>query len=46
MPSALAEQVPVYFTYITWWGASDGVTHFRDDIYARDGAPELTLSSL
>lgn len=29
--------VAVYWVYITAWGAPDGVTQFRDDIYQRDG---------
>ncbi|MFM9154043.1 MAG: murein L,D-transpeptidase [Methylocystis sp.] len=29
--------VPVYWVYVTGWGAPDGVTQFRDDIYQRDG---------
>lgn len=34
----LSRQVPVYFTYITAWGESDGSVHFRPDIYDRDGS--------
>lgn len=29
--------VPVYWVYVTAWGAPDGITQFRDDIYQRDG---------
>ena len=29
--------VPVYWVYVTAWGAPDGVTQFRDDIYQKDG---------
>lgn len=29
--------VPVYWVYVTAWGAPDGVVQFRDDIYQRDG---------
>jgi L,D-transpeptidase YcbB len=29
--------VPVYWVYVTGWGAPDGITQFRDDIYQRDG---------
>ncbi|MFK8034973.1 MAG: murein L,D-transpeptidase [Hyphomicrobiales bacterium] len=36
----VARQVPIYFTYITAW-AMDGVVHFRDDIYNRDGVGPL-----
>ncbi len=39
----LAEPVPVYFTYITAWSTADGIVHFRDDIYRRDGVDELAL---
>ncbi len=35
--SQLADPVPVYFVYITAWSTGDGVVHFRDDIYGRDG---------
>jgi L,D-transpeptidase YcbB len=45
MPVALAQPVPVYFTYISAWSTGDGVVHFRDDIYGRDGVDELQLSS-
>lgn len=41
----LAEQVAVYFTYFTAWSSDDGVVHFRDDIYGRDGVEELQISS-
>jgi murein L,D-transpeptidase YcbB/YkuD len=44
-PIQLADPVPVYFTYISAWSTGDGVVHFRDDIYARDGVDELQLSS-
>ena len=37
--------VPVYFTYISAWSTGDGVVHFRDDIYGRDGVDELQISS-
>ena len=37
--------VPVYFTYISAWSTGDGVVHFRDDIYARDGVDELQITS-
>lgn len=29
--------VPVYWVYVTAWGAPDGITQFREDIYQRDG---------
>lgn len=44
-PIKLAEEVPVYFTYITAWSAKDRVVQFRDDIYQRDGAAELALQT-
>ena len=44
-PITLAEEVPVFFTYITAWSAKDGVVQFRDDIYQRDGATELALQT-
>ena len=43
-PVQLTEPVPVYFTYISAWSTGDGVAHFRDDIYGRDGVDELQLS--
>ena len=45
-PVALSVPVPVHFTYVTAWSTGDRVVHFRDDIYGRDGAQELQLSSL
>ena len=39
----LAEPVPLHFTYISAWSTDPGVVHFRDDIYRRDGSPELAL---
>ncbi|MEZ5804765.1 MAG: L,D-transpeptidase family protein [Rhizobiaceae bacterium] len=44
-PVAIADPVPVYFTYISAWSTGDGVVHFRDDIYGRDGVDELKISS-
>ena len=44
-PVALAQPVPVYFTYISAWSTGDAVIHFRDDIYARDGIEELQITS-
>lgn len=41
----LTNPVPVYFTYITAWSTADGIHHFRDDIYRRDGVDELALGS-
>jgi len=42
---ALSNPVPVYFTYISAWSTGDGAVHLRDDIYARDGASELQIST-
>lgn len=33
----LQSKVPIYMTYITAWATAEGVVHFRDDIYDRDG---------
>ena len=46
VPVALAEPVPVYFTYISAWSTGDAVVHLRDDIYRRDGVDELQISSI
>ena len=32
----LNEQIPVYITYITAWEDSNGVVHFRNDVYKQD----------
>jgi murein L,D-transpeptidase YcbB/YkuD len=37
----LKTPVPVYTNYITGWATREGVIHFRDDIYNRDGIGEL-----
>lgn len=42
-PIAVAEPVPVYFTYITAWSTKNGVVQFRDDIYRRDGVDALAM---
>jgi murein L,D-transpeptidase YcbB/YkuD len=44
-PVALAQPVPVYFTYVSAWSTGDRVVHFRNDIYGRDGVDELMLSA-
>ena len=44
-PIQLAEEVPVYFKYITAWAATDGIVQFRDDIYQTDGEQELALQT-
>jgi murein L,D-transpeptidase YcbB/YkuD len=33
----LAQQVPVYWVYITAWASPEGYVNFRDDIYNKDG---------
>lgn len=33
----LKSRIPIYMTYITAWATSEGVVHYRDDIYNRDG---------
>ncbi|WP_316859620.1 L,D-transpeptidase family protein [uncultured Cohaesibacter sp.] len=33
----VAGKVPIYMTYITAWATSEGMIHFREDIYDRDG---------
>jgi len=44
-PVPVTNPVPVYFTYVTAWSTGDQVTQFRDDIYGKDGAQELQISS-
>lgn len=44
-PVAVADPVPVYFTYISAWATGDGVVQFRDDVYGRDGVDELQITS-
>lgn len=43
---AVSNPVPIYMTYISAWATGDGVAHFRDDIYGRDGVDELQISTL
>ncbi|GGE77793.1 L,D-transpeptidase family protein [Stappia taiwanensis] len=38
----LKTQIPLYLAYVTAWATAEGVVHFRDDIYNRDG---LMMSS-
>ncbi|MCX5493619.1 L,D-transpeptidase family protein [Kaistia dalseonensis] len=40
---AVKPEVPVYFQYVTAWAMSDGVVHFRNDIYNRDGIGQIAL---
>jgi L,D-transpeptidase YcbB len=44
-PIAVADPVPVYFTYITAWSVEQGTVQFRDDIYRRDGVEELSIET-
>ncbi|MDN5927800.1 MAG: L,D-transpeptidase family protein [Hyphomicrobiales bacterium] len=44
-PVELGDPTPVHFVYITAWSTGPGVVQFRDDIYGRDGAQELKMSS-
>lgn len=44
-PIAVADPVPVYFTYITAWSVEKGTVQFRDDIYRRDGVEELSIET-
>lgn len=46
VPVQIPNPIPVYFTYISAWSTGDGVVHFRDDIYGRDGVDELQISAL
>ncbi len=36
--------VPVYWRYISGWGAADGAVQFREDIYGQDGTGELAMA--
>lgn len=44
-PVEMTDQVPVHFIYVTAWSTGDGVVQFRDDIYQKDGASELSLGT-
>ena len=33
----LKNKIPLYVTYVTAWATGEGVVHFRDDVYNRDG---------
>jgi murein L,D-transpeptidase YcbB/YkuD len=41
VPLDLKTQIKM--VYITAWVNADGVVHFREDIYRKDGAEELAL---
>lgn len=45
-PVAVADPVPVYFTYVSAWSTDPGVVQFRDDVYGRDGVDELQITAL
>ena len=33
----LKSKIPIYMAYVTAWATAEGVVHFREDIYNRDG---------
>ena len=37
--------VPVFWTYFTAWAVSDGVVHFRNDVYGLDGLEQYTAQA-
>jgi L,D-transpeptidase YcbB len=37
MNVTLKQRVPLYFAYVTSWATTDGMAHFRRDLYNRDG---------
>ncbi len=41
LDAKLKTPVPVYTNYITAWATREGVIHFRDDIYNKDGVGML-----
>jgi murein L,D-transpeptidase YcbB/YkuD len=41
----LAQQVPVYWVYVTAWAVSDGVVNFRNDIYGLDGLEQFATAT-
>ncbi|MCE1236952.1 MAG: L,D-transpeptidase family protein [Hyphomicrobiales bacterium] len=41
LDAKLKTPVPVYTNYITAWATAEGIVHFRDDIYNKDGVGML-----
>lgn len=41
----LKKRVPLFWTYITAWGTSDGTVQFRRDIYRRDGVETVASAN-
>jgi L,D-transpeptidase YcbB len=44
LDAKLTQPVNVYWTYITAWATPEGVIHFRDDIYSRDGLGAIPMA--
>ncbi len=44
LDAKLAQQVPVYWVYVTAWAVSDGVVNFRNDIYGLDGLEQFATA--
>lgn len=40
----IRNRTPIHFAYITAWATTDGVVHFRPDIYNKDAASDLAIS--
>jgi L,D-transpeptidase YcbB len=38
--------LPVYWVYVTAWATQEGDTHFRDDIYQKDGLGAVPMAKL
>jgi len=41
----LTKPVPLFWTYFTAWAMTDGVVHFRNDIYGLDGLEQFTAQA-
>jgi len=41
----LKEHIPVYITYRTAWATSDGLVHFREDIYGLDQKDKILFAT-